>query len=232
MRVMGWSLLSRNMKQLSLPISWSFSKNVRDFVVSDCNRYAFEWLEKWPLKIRSNFVCLVGEKGSGKTHLTRIWADRLGAEYLNPENVLSKWFMMTDPETHQKYFVLDDADELEDDMLLFCIYNTIKEQDAYLLLTARQCPNRWNLKYNDIKSRLSTVDILKIQKPGEIAINSIIEKMLLQRGLKSTPDIVEYLANRIERSYESICYWVDRIDSQQLNKGNKLSLQTVREALR
>ena len=219
------------MKQLPLPISWAFSKSTDDFVVSDCNRYAFEWLEKWPLKIQTNFVCLVGESGSGKTHLAHIWSDRLGAEFLKPSNAFNKWYEISSESSEQQYYVFDDADELDEDILLFYIYNTIKEKNAYLLLTAKNYPNKWNLKFEDIKSRLATVDIIRIQRPNESAINSIIEKMLLQRGIKSTHEVVEYISNRIERSYESIRYWINKIDSQLMDKKGKLSLQKLRTIL-
>ncbi len=219
------------MRQLPLPISWAFSKDARDFVVSDCNRYAFEWLEKWPLKIQSNFVCLIGEKGAGKTHLAHIWADRLGAEFLKPENAFSQWYDLANAESNQKYFVLDDADMLGDDILLFYIFNTIREKNAYLLMTSKQYPNKWELKFEDIKSRLATVDSIRIQKPNEKAMVSIIEKMLRQRGLIATHEIVEYLANRIERTYESICYWVNKIDSNQFDKKHKLNIQDIRTTL-
>ncbi len=220
-----------NSKQLSLPISWAFSRNISDFVVSDCNRYAFEWLEKWPFKIQDNFVCLIGGNGAGKTHLAHIWADRLGAEMVRSFDILNKWYDIASVENHQKYFVLDDADELEEDILLFYIYNTIKEKNAYLLMTAKQYPNKWNLKFEDIKSRLSTISIIKIQKPNETAMYSIIEKMLLQRGIQVKLNVIEYMANRIERSYESINYWINQIDSKLINRKSKLSIQFVKEIL-
>ena len=220
-----------NSKQLSLPISWAFSRNISDFVVSDCNRYAFEWLEKWPFKIQDNFVCLIGGNGAGKTHLAHIWADRLGAEMVRSFDILNKWYDIASVENHQKYFVLDDADELEEDILLFYIYNTIKEKNAYLLMTAKQYPNKWNLKFEDIKSRLSTISIIKIQKPNETAMYSIIEKMLLQRGIQVKLNVIEYMTNRIERSYESINYWINQIDSKLINRKSKLSIQFVKEIL-
>lgn len=218
-------------KQLSLPISWAFSRNISDFVVSDCNRYSFEWLEKWPFKIQDNFVCLVGEKGAGKTHMAHIWADRLGAEIIKSSDILDKWYDIASIENQQKYFVLDDADELNDDILLFYIYNTIKEKNAYLLMTAKNYPNKWNLKFEDIKSRISTISIIRIQKPNENATHSIIEKMLLQRGVQVKSNVIEYMANRIERSYESINYWIDQIDSKLIDKKSKLSIQFVKEIL-
>jgi len=222
-----------NRKQLSLPITWAFSKKRKDFVVSDCNRYAFEWLEKWPFKIKDNFVCMVGEKGSGKTHLSSIWAEKLGADIINPScDIFNKWYNIVSTENTQKYFVLDDADLVNDDILLFYIYNTIKEKNAYLLMTAITPPGKWNLKFNDIKSRLSTLNIIRIQKPNEYAIVSIIEKMLLQRGILTKENVIEYIANRIERSYESINYWINKLDSILIDKKSKLSIKTIRDIIK
>ena len=224
--------MSETLKQLSLPITWAFSKKRKDFVVSDCNRYAFEWLEKWPFKIKDNFVCMVGEKGSGKTHLSRIWAERLGADIINANNdVFNKWYNIISSENTQKYFVLDDADLIKDDILLFYIYNTIKEKNAYLLMTSVDFPNKWDLKFNDIKSRLSTLNIIRIQKPNEPVIISIIEKMLLQRGIIAKENVIEYIANRIERSYESMNYWVNRLDSLLIDKKSGLSIKIVKEII-
>lgn len=221
-----------NERQLSLPITWAFSNKKKDFIVSDCNRYAFEWLEKWPFKIQDNFVCLVGEKGSGKTHLSHIWARRLNADIIDSSSdVFNKWYNIISFENTQRYFVLDDADLISDDILLFYIYNTISEKNAYLLMTASSSPNKWNLKFEDIKSRLSTVNIIRIQKPNETAMLSIIEKMLLQRGIEAKNNIISYIANRIERSYESINYWINKLDSTLRDKKTKISIQTIKEII-
>ncbi len=225
--------MNENIKQLSLPIIWAFSKKRKDFVVSDCNLYAFEWLEKWPFKIKDNFVCMVGEKGSGKTHLSGIWAERLNADIINAsDDVFNKWYNIVTSENTQKYFVLDDADLIKDDILLFYIYNTIKEKNAYLLMTAATSPNKWDLKFKDIKSRLSTLNIIRIQKPNESAITSIIEKMLLQRGILAKENVISYISNRIERSYESINYWINKLDSLLIDKKSGLSIKIVKEVIK
>ena len=216
------------MKQLPLPISWAFSKNVNDFVVDECNSTAFMLLEQWPLKIRTNFVCLVGETGSGKTHLAHVWADRLGAKFLTSANIED--MLLSETVTHP-YYVLDNADNISDDILLFNIYNKIKEMDAYMLMTAQRYPAKWDTKYNDVKSRLKTIDIITIKKPNEVAINKILDQMLLQRGIICTSDVITYITNRIERTYESMIYWVNRIDEFRQTMHGKMTLKAVREVL-
>ena len=214
------------MRQLPLPLSWSFSKDVKDFIVSDCNRYAFEWLEKWPLKIHSQIVCLVGETGAGKTHLAHIWADKMGAKWFRNVDISYETISNEFEQISNKFFVLDEADEVKDEFLLFYLFNAIKSSGAYLLLTAKSYPNAWKLSLEDIRSRLSTVDIVQINKPTDTAMSLIISKMLSQRGLSAPDDVITFIANRIERSYSSISYWVNRIDTSLIDR--KLSIHSIK----
>lgn len=215
-------------KQLTLPLPWSLSYSPEEYVLSDCNRYAFEWLEKWPLRIHENFACLVGSKGSGKSHLAGIWAKRVGADIFNARSgVFEKWFDISENTSNNKFFVLDDADLIVDDVLLFYIYNTIKERDAYLLLTALNPPIRWNLQLADVRSRFLSICVLNINKPDEKAMDGIIRQMLKQRGLEAKDNVVSYLLNNSERSYASINSLINKIDGM-VNKHNKLSVNLLK----
>ncbi len=217
-------------RQLTIPVLWSLSFLPEEYVVSDCNRYAFDWLEKWPFRIRENFACIVGEARAGKSHLAGIWANRVGADIFNAKNVVfEKWFDMSS-NIHNRYFVLDDADVIEDNVLLFYIYNTVKEHDAYLLLTAKKPPIHWNIQLADVRSRLLTINVLNIHKPDESAILGIIKQTLKQRGLEIQDNIVSYIASNVERSYESVNYCVNKIDSM-INKKTKLNLNLVKSVI-
>jgi chromosomal replication initiation ATPase DnaA len=225
--------LEQYAKQLVLPISWAFPRDASGFVVSSCNEYAVKFLEKWPFVIRENFVCLVGENGSGKTHLSMMWATRLNADIfsLRRGNIINGWLDLSGSSS-QKFYVLDDADELDDDMLMFYIYNTIKAKNAFLLMTAKTYPTIWPVKLRDVKSRMSTVNVVRIQKPDEMAVPLIIEKMLYQRGLSICDGVAQYISTRIDRSYESISYWIGVIDSKLIGKKMKVSLALIRSILR
>jgi chromosomal replication initiation ATPase DnaA len=213
-------------------MKWSLSYEMNEYVVTDCNKHAFDWLEKWPLRIRENFACIVGDKGSGKSHLSGIWAKRVGADVFSAKSgVFEKWFSIASEKMANKYYVLDDADLIDDDVLLFYIYNTIKEHDAYMLLTSKAPPIKWNITLLDVRSRFVTINVLKIQKPDEAAVHGIVKQMLKQRGIVNvTNNIIDYIANNVERSYESISYWIQKIDSS-INKKRKFSANLVRSVI-
>lgn len=219
-------------RQLQLPVSWHLSYRADEYVVSECNRYAFDWLEKWPFQIQENFACIVGEKGSGKSHLAEIWAQRVNAEVISVHNgFFDKWFDISSNINNKKYFVLDDADTIDDDILLFYVYNTIKEHNIYLLLTAKTPPIQWDIKLADVRSRLLTINVVDIHKPDEEVVFGIIKQMLKQRGFETLPEtIINYIGNNVERSYESINYWINKIDSS-LPQKSKLTLSFVKTIL-
>ncbi len=216
-------------RQLTLPVSWEFSCKPDDFIITKCNEYAYRWLEKWPFSIDENFVCLVGEHGSGKSHMSKIWAYRLGADIIDAENdiVFDKWFDMSNNDNNQKYFVLENADSIKDDIILFYIYNTIKEKSAYLLITAKTPPSLWNIKLKDTISRLKTISVININQPDEESFSQIIKKVLVRRGFNPQDNVIQYISNNIERTYESIDSYVKKLDTN-LSSKDKLTISNIK----
>ena len=47
-----------------------------DFMVSNCNFEAFQTIDNWP-QWPFFAICLYGPKGCGKTHLSRIFSDKV-----------------------------------------------------------------------------------------------------------------------------------------------------------
>src|SRR5437764_13803906 len=53
------------------------------FVVSESNRGAVSMVDAWPAW-PNGVIALIGPEGSGKTHLARAWAARVGASMADP----------------------------------------------------------------------------------------------------------------------------------------------------
>jgi chromosomal replication initiation ATPase DnaA len=218
-----------SLRQLTLPLVWGRSQRPSDFIVNESNRYAFEWLTRWPSGVGGNFVCLVGEVGAGKTYLSNIWATRMNASVIrSAADVFDAWYDISSPSLEQRYFVLEDIDKINNELLLFYIYNTILEKESYLLMTTRTHPMRWDISLPDLKSRIATMNFVSIKKPSDETIIEIMSDLLLRRGLRIPLDCSEYLVKRIERSYEAITHWVERIDSALGNK-RKITMPRIRE---
>jgi len=64
-----------DLNQLILNFDYDQNFQDQDFYVSKSNEFSFKLLNSWP-KWERNFVNLIGEKFSGKTHLVNIFLDK------------------------------------------------------------------------------------------------------------------------------------------------------------
>ena len=54
----------------------------KNFFVSNSNKKAYQLINNWT-KWKGRKLIIIGQKGSGKTHLTKIWKKKTNAVYLN-----------------------------------------------------------------------------------------------------------------------------------------------------
>ena len=64
----------KSLNQLLLDFDYKQNFKDDDFYVGKSNYYAFELINKWP-KWEKNFLNIIGEKYSGKTHLVNIFSN-------------------------------------------------------------------------------------------------------------------------------------------------------------
>ena len=219
-------------RQCILPLKWNIISKPKDIIIAEHNSVAFDTLKQWPGNNQDNFLCIVGDKSSGKTTLASMWAKQVCADFIAcDEDLLQRWYSIENNDNQQRFFVLDDADKVRDDVFLFHIYNTIKTKNAYLLLTAETYPTEWNLSLKDTKSRLTTINVIKIKQPNEQVIDTILIKMLERRGIEATPQIIKYISDRIERSYSGINRIVNIIDKNLATLNKKITIQNLKHIL-
>ena len=76
----------RNLNQLILDFDYEQNFKDQDFYVSKSNEYVFKLLNDWP-KWEKNFINLIGEKYSGKTHLVNIFIDKFKGIKIEASNI-------------------------------------------------------------------------------------------------------------------------------------------------
>ena len=65
----------KNLNQQLLKFDHEQNFKEHDFYLSKSNEYTFKLLNKWP-KWEKNFVNIIGDKYSGKTHLIKIFLNK------------------------------------------------------------------------------------------------------------------------------------------------------------
>ena len=71
----------------------------------------------------------------------------------------------------------------------------------------------------------------KIDQPDDDLIFAIILKNFSDRQIKLGKKIIEFIINRIERSYGKISEFIYKIDELSLKKKKPINLKTIKEIL-
>lgn len=195
-----------------------------DFVVSDNNREAFAWVaEQWP-NWPAHGLVLRGPRGSGKSHLAKIWAHRANAEFLEVPALSGGARLVL--ENVERFFGDAEAEEM-----LFHLLNQLAAHKGHILLTAEAAPVLWPVKLPDLRSRLLALPVASIEAPDDEALTAVISKLFSDRQLRVPAEVIDYLVRRIERSYASAHAAVVACDAAALATGRPITLPLVREVL-
>jgi len=212
---------------LALPHAENFARE--DFLSGPSNEAALKLVEQWP-DWPARTVALVGPHGSGKSHLAAIWAGASGARFL-AGRALSGAQLPGALATGA--LVLEDVspDEL-DGRALFHLLNLAREEDAYLLLTARTAPAGWSVGLADLASRLRAIPAVTLSPPDDALWRAVLVKLFADRQLMIDASVVSYLATRLERSFAAARAAVDMLDCEALRRKRPVTRALAAEVLR
>lgn len=182
---------------LDFPHIQSFHK--KDFIVSDCNRLAFDWLFKFP-DWEKNTCILIGPPKSGKTHLARIWSEVAKARFIRTDRDIDE---ILSAETPPPNCVLDDYPSLSlSEVSLFHLYNKLSLENKNLLICSSRIPAKWDLTLKDLISRLKGSILLTIEQPDEPLLAQLYMKIFSENQLSIHQQAIDYLLKHSERSFE------------------------------
>lgn len=198
------------------------SYNSEDFILSLSNLEAYKHITEntsWPL----NRLIILGAQGSGKTHLSKVWQSITDASYIKSYTDLTK------AAEHNDKFVLDDMDELISENELFEIINHCQNNSYELLLTASELKDSYSLA--DLRSRINATKKVIIKQPDEETLKILLSKHLSNRQLNVPQEVIEYICNRAERSYEDIQKFAERLDLLSLEEKRNITIPFVKKTM-
>lgn len=216
-------------RQLALALDHPISFAREDFLEGPSNAKALALIERWP-DWPDRLAILVGPEGSGKSHLAAIWAQITGARIL-----AAKLLGETDlPHAFATGALV--VEDLEADGLheraLFHLINMAREQQVDVLLTARMPPAGFNVSIRDLNSRLRVLPMVALDSPDDALLRSLIIKLAADRQLAVDEALVNYLANRIERSFASARAAIALLDEEALRQHRPVTRALAAELFR
>ncbi|MFI5029825.1 MAG: AAA family ATPase [Reyranellales bacterium] len=218
-------------KQLTLDLALpppTFARE--DFVISDGNREALAWIDRWP-DWPAPALALSGPPGSGKTHLARIWAVQANAALLDAPDLEGKSVPDLAALTEAHAAILIDHADRAAERAMFHLYNLMRERRGHLLLVAELPPAHWRIKLPDLASRLRAAPAVAVAPPDDELLGSIILKQLTDRQLHAGPGVVQYLVARMERSAEAARRVVAALDQRALSESREIDRRLAADVL-
>ena len=216
-------------RQLVLALDHAVSFAREDFLAGPSNAAALTLIDRWP-DWPARVMALIGPQGSGKSHLAAIWAEATGARVLAGK-LLSETDLPAAFATGA--LVVEDLEpDGLDERALFHLLNLAREHDAYVLLTARAAPAGFAVSIRDLASRLRAVPAVALAPPDDVLLRSLIVKLAADRQLAVDEALVNYLVNRIERSFAAAHVAVMRLDEEAMRQHRPVTRALAAELFR
>jgi chromosomal replication initiation ATPase DnaA len=174
-------------------------------------------------------MLLVGPESSGKSHLAAIWAEQSGARATSAQALTAA---EVPAELSTGALVVEDLRAgAFDERALFHLLNLAREDEAYILITARQPPAAFEIELRDLRSRLRAIPVVSVLPPDDHLFRALIVKFCADRQLAVDEQVVGYLATRLERSYAAVRKAVELLDTEGLRLGRPVTRSLAAELL-
>ena len=233
-------MINNNKKnvQLSLNLKKKGIYEEDDFLVSSSNKEAYKLVNSWP-EWRSRKIIIFGDSGTGKTHLSKIWQKNTSAIILNLNQL--KKIKFESFFKKKNIFIIENISDFFDkinkkeknnlEKQLLHFYNLIEEKKGYLLLTSLIAPKLWKISLPDLKSRILSSIAVKIKKPNDQLLSSVLIKLFVDKQILIDKKIIKFIVYRSERSFANLENIVNKIDKQSLITKKKININFVKKLI-
>ncbi len=160
-------------RQLALALDHAESYAREDFLSGPCNAGALALIESWP-DWPARAIALVGPKARARPIWRAIWAAAAGARVVSA-HALDETDLLGALATGA--LVVEDCRRDPDDRALFHLINLAREEQAFLLFTARTAPALWPVALPDVVSRLRALPVVTLQPPDDAMLRGLIVKL-------------------------------------------------------
>ena len=133
---------------------------------------------------------------------------------------------------------IDNADAITDPLLLKAIIDQCRETRCNYLLAGDGAPESWGQRASapvaDLVSRLASLPRCVLDSPDQGLMAVVLTARLARRQVRISPDLAEFAAARLRRSFRSLAVFQEMLDQealQQLKAIDKALVLAVLESL-
>ena len=203
---MGFKM--RDLNQLIIKFDHEQNFKDQDFYVSKSNENSFKLLSSWP-KWEKNFLNLIGENFSGKTHLVNIFFKKFKGIKINASEISN--LVLKNIKVYENV-IIENLDDTVNENLFFTLLNIIDQDNKFLIVTSVKSIVEISFKLNDLNSRSKNFLLSYIERPDDELMFALILKNLSDRQISIDKKLIDYIIKRIDRSYSKIFDFIYKID--------------------
>lgn len=216
------------MSQLTFKFPFKATYYKEDFYVSSNNFDAYKLIESWP-NWSSKFVNIFGPSGCGKTHLSNIIKKKLNSFFINASDLNNDSFIKI---KLKECLIIDDYKNNIEEKLFYTILNQCQQSNNYVIVNSIEPINKLPTKLSDLKSRLESFTYIGIDLPTDDLIRVILTKGFSDKQVETDVKLLEYILKNINRSYEEIFNFIEKVDSLSLSKGKPININLIKRVLK
>jgi chromosomal replication initiation ATPase DnaA len=164
-----------------------------DLIVTPANEALYDTLSetRWV----NPHLWLTGPDGSGKTHWGHLFAEGTETAFIHAvaldEAALTR--------LSGRDVVVDDAEKADETNLFHLINQSLANQKRLLLLSCKH-PLDLTPALPDLASRLKAMRVIDVPEPDETLLRGLLIRLFAQRSISPSPEFIEFIARRMERS--------------------------------
>ena len=217
----------RDLNQLMFNFDYEKNFKYDDFYVSKSNANIFNLLNDWP-RWGKNFLNIIGDRYSGKTHLINIFIKKFKGIKLNAKSLCNE-----DLNKIKIYenVILEDLDEKVEEELVYSLFNIVDLNNKFLIVTSYKPIVDINFSLIDLQSRTKNFLLQKIEKPDDDLMFALILKNLSDRQILINKKLIEFIIKRTDRSYDKIFNFIYKVDELSLKKKKPIDFKLIKEVL-
>jgi chromosomal replication initiation ATPase DnaA len=216
-------------RQLAFALPHAESLSRDNFLEGPANAAGLALVDSWP-DWPNRVMLLVGPEGSGKSHLAAIWAEEAGARATSAQALTAA---AVPGALATGALVVEDLKPSEfDERGLFHLLNLAREDEAFVLITARVAPSALPIELRDLRSRLRAAPTVSLLPPDDQLFRALIVKFCADRQLSVDEAVVSFVATRIERSFAAARQAIELLDTEALRLGRPVTRALAAELLR
>jgi chromosomal replication initiation ATPase DnaA len=107
----------------------------------------------------------------------------------------------------------------------------MRQDEGYILITARLPPTGWNVALPDLASRLRAIPSVVLAPPDDALLCAVLVKLFSDRQLDVDQSLIAYMVTRIERSFASARNAVEALDREALRQKRPVTRTLAAEVL-